>query len=581
MKGAPPASIVAAAAIVSAALVLYAAGLDRAPYSVSADEAHFAAHAKALSEHGTDLHGNRAPVFFRITDPLIQGHDQRVWYQPLLFYILAATFAVLPVTETALRLPMALIGAINVALMFIVTRRLVRSAGIAALAAALLALTPAHFMFSRQAVDYLLPLPFVLLWLWLVLAYLERRERRLLIGAAMVLGVGVFSYIASWVVMPMLAMLTVIVVRPPLRHAIASLAAFSVPVVAVLLLHGDPGRILGDLMGRYRLEGDAGTGWLQALLEFNVAERASLYWQYFNPSFLVFAGGADPLMATSRAGVFLVAAAALIACGVYAVLRGGDRARLMVLAGFVLAPLPVVLTVPETPSASPGRVLPMIVFGILLAAIAAERLWQSPRVLPKAVLLILIAAVPLQFAVFHRDYFGDYQHRAAHRFDPYAMRDAIAAIADLESKRPASAVLLHDDGDNKAIRWRFYTLKEKREELWQRTAYFSVDTVGAASDDAVLVAAAGDPRFARMADTGYLKVTEVRDISGRASVDIYRRIAAIAYAHPAAAMIATNGAATRSRPGSSDRASIMCGTGATARPDRSSHDGAVNGTISR
>ena len=581
MKGAPPASIVAAGAIVLAALAVYATGLDRAPYYVSADEAHFAAHAQALSERGTDLHGNRAPIFFRITDPLIPGHDQRVWYQPLLFYILAATFTVMPVTETGLRLPIALIGAGNVALMFIVARRLVRSSGIAAVAAGLLALTPAHFLFSRQAVDYLLPLPFVLLWLWLVLAYFERREPRLLIGAAMVLGAGVFSYIASWVVMPMLAALTVIAARPPLRHAASSVAAFSMPVAVVLLLHGDPGRVLGDMIGRYRLDGDAATGWLQTVLEFNVAERASLYWQYFNPSFLVFAGGADPLMATSRAGVFLVGTAALIALGVYVVLRGGDRARLMVLAGFVLAPLPVVLTVPETPAASPGRVLPMLVFGTLLAAIAAERLWQSPRALRKAALLILIAAVPLQFAVFRRDYFGDYQHRASHRFDPYAMRDAIAAIDDLESQQPASAVLLHDDGDNKAIRWRFYTLKEQRQELWERTSYFNVDAVSAAPEDALLVAGAGDPRFARLVDAGYLKVRQVRDISGRASVDLYRRTAAIAYAHPAAATIATNGAATRSRPGSIDLAIIMCGTGATARPDSSSHEGAVNGTISR
>ena len=537
MIGGPRASVVAAVALLIGAAAIYTTRLDQAPYYISADEAHFAAHANALAEHGTDLHGNRAPVFFRITDPLIAGHDQRVWYQPLLFYILAANFSVLPVNETTLRLPIALIALANIALMFIVARRLVGSAAIALLAAGLLALTPAHFLFSRQAADYILPLPFVLLWLWCLLRYLDTRALRDLTAGGIVLGVGMFSYIASWVMMPMLAALMVLVARPPLRHVAIAASAFLTPIGFILLLQRDVGRVVGDLAGRYRL--DSG---------IDIAERASLYWQYFNPSFLVFAGGADPLMATSRAGVFLVAAAVLIACGIYLVLNRPGKPAALVLAGFLLGPLPVVLTVPETPFASPGRVMTMVVFGILLAAIAIEHLWRSPGVTLKISVALLIVSVPLQFAYFHRDYFGEYQHRASHRFDPYAMRDAIAAVAQLDREAPASAVLLNDDGDNKAIRWRFYTLKERREELWERTSYFSAGALGDdISPEAVLITGADDPRANNLLGAGYERVMQVRDRGGRAAADIYRRTARAAEATPTAATSATNGAAISSR----------------------------------
>lgn len=541
------ASIAAVVALLVAAAAIYLPRLDRAPYYVSADEAHFAAHASALASRGTDLHGNRTPIFFSITDPLTPGHDQRVWYQPMLFYILAAQLIAAPLTETTLRLPLAVIAVVNVGLMFLVARRLLRSTATALLAAVMLALTPAHFLFARQAVDYLLPLPFVLTWLWCVFDYMERRRAAALIAGLLMLGAGVFSYVASWVSMPLLAAITLIATRPPLRHAAAASGAFVTPVILVLLAQAGIGRVLGDMIGRYRIGAEANAGWLDTLLQINVAERVSLYWQYFSPSFLVFAGGADPLMATSRAGVFLVATAVLIAIGAYFVLVSRTRAGLLVLAGFVLAPLPVVLTLPETPAASPGRVLPIVIFGILIAAAGAHALWQSssPR---RALLIGLVAAMPLQFVSFQRDYFGEYQQRSSYRFDPYAMRDVIAAIAEMDGDAAAPAVLLADDGDNKAIRWRFYTLKEHREELWQRTSYFGTEAPGQSiAAGAILVTGAGDRRDAGLLDAGFVKVTQIRDIGGRPAADIYRRIQRTTSAMPAAAVSATNGAAVSSR----------------------------------
>ena len=120
----------ALAVLVLATAAAYTFKLDSAPPYLAADETHFAAHASRLATDGTDLNGNRWPVFFRITDPLAAVDRMHVWYQPFLFYLVTATFWIQPVSEWSLRLPVALIGVSNVLLMFLVGRRLFRSSGL-------------------------------------------------------------------------------------------------------------------------------------------------------------------------------------------------------------------------------------------------------------------------------------------------------------------------------------------------------------------------------------------------------------------------------------------------------------------
>src|SRR4029078_12020230 len=103
------------------------------------------------------------------------------------------------------RLPLVgAIGVANVLLMFLVGRQLFRSSSLGLLAAAALAITPAHFLFSRMDADSLCPLPCVLTWLWLVLCFAEHRRLAHLIGAAFILGCGPYTYISSWFMMPLL-----------------------------------------------------------------------------------------------------------------------------------------------------------------------------------------------------------------------------------------------------------------------------------------------------------------------------------------------------------------------------------------
>ena len=200
------------------------------------DEAHFAVGAHAIATTGRSLRGDRLPLFVNLADPL--GGKSQVWgdtyYQPFLFYVNAMVMTVAPLSVTSVRLPAAVIGGVlSPILLFFVARRLIGHAMPALVAALVLALAPTHLVLSRQALDYICSDSFPDR-LALVLDGLMRTRRPMFAAVAgLILGVGCYSYIASWGVMPLLLMLTWLLMwraghgaRPILLSALA----FAVPV---------------------------------------------------------------------------------------------------------------------------------------------------------------------------------------------------------------------------------------------------------------------------------------------------------------------------------------------------------------
>ena len=151
------------------ALLLYTWRLDTSPIYLQHDEIFFALQAQAISTTGHDSNGRLLPVYFEVE----RGH----WFQPAIIYAMALVFKAVPPSIAAIRTPTAIVGAVNVVLMFFIARRLFHRTGIAVLAPLMLTLTPAHFIHSRVAMDYLFPIPFVLGWLLCLLAFHRDAER--------------------------------------------------------------------------------------------------------------------------------------------------------------------------------------------------------------------------------------------------------------------------------------------------------------------------------------------------------------------------------------------------------------------
>ena len=503
--------------LVALTSVFYLAALDRFPIVIGGDEAQFAVHAESLARSGRDLNGTSFPAFIRITDPLVPNQNSGIWYQPLLFYTMAPFVSTLGVSERSVRLPVALLAIADIWLTYAIGRRLFRDRRYATAAALMMALTPAHIIVSRQALDYVAPLPFVLGWFLCLLHFLDTGRLRSIALAGGLLGVALFSYIAAWVLMPIYFLFTTMAIwqsRWPRHRALAaSTAAFALPAVVLVMVLASNDEMLANTLARYAVGASTPRPGL--------GERAALYWDYFNPSFLFFAGGSSPTQATSRVGVFLLALLPMILLGLREIWLTRSCRATIAMAAFFAAPFPIALTMPPAAAYSIARAMTMLPFGILIAVIGLQAMLRESRLRPIGILLLL--AVPLQFALFARDYRGDYQLRAAPRLDPANMRAIADAVITHDAAVPVPAVYLSDTIDDGGVRWRFFMLKRARLDLWTKTRSLnSTHTLPAIEPGALIVCYASDPMKSRLVNDGYGLVAAIAGVAGEAAAVILK-----------------------------------------------------------
>lgn len=444
------------------ALLLYTWRLDTAPIYLQHDEIFFALQAQAISATGHDSNGRLLPVYFEVE----RGH----WFQPAIIYAMALVFKALPLSIAAIRTPTAIVGAINVVLMFFIARRLFHRTGVAVLAPLMLTLTPAHFIHSRVAMDYLFPIPFVLGWLLCLLAFLETRRALVLLVGTSLLGMGFYGYIAAIVMMPIYAVITGVMLywaRAPRCDYLVALAGFAWPIVPgaiFLLVHPE---MVIDFVTRYRVYGTP-------LPYRGAITRIGLYWGAFDPSQLFFSGGANLINTTRQAGVFLLPLAVLLPFGIARVLRPPvSLSRRLLLLGLVSAPLTAVL-VPE--SGAIDRMLSLVPFGVLFAACGIDAA-SAGSARSRAGLAVLLMAMPVQFAAFSADYFSGYRVRSSYWFEEN-LREAVDATLARDNHAPAPEIRINAAIPFVEYRWKWYLTMYGRKELLARTVVCPLDAEG-------------------------------------------------------------------------------------------------------
>jgi uncharacterized membrane protein len=450
----------------------YLRALDNVPVYIGWDEARFALQGHAIATTGRDLNGHRTPLFFHNTDPLIQNNSSRIYWQPVLIYLIAGVLRFAPLSEWSVRLPIAGLAILDVWLVYAIARRLFANQWHAVLAAFMMALTPAHLIFGRMASDYFCPIPFALAWLWCLVGLVQTDSRVLPAATGLVLGVGLYSYIASWIIMPFFLVVTSVVLwlsRKPLRAQVELAIGFGVPLLALVPWIWRHPAMPGDTFSGYAVD-----------TRLKLTERVSLYWDYFNPSYLFFSGGSDPMWATRRGGMFVLAVAILLPCGIWSIWRNPSIVRAVLVVGFFFAPLPIILALPEAPAYATARDLLAVPFGVLISVAGVEWLMAERGLGGRIVATLLILSVPAQFVSFARDYFTDYQARSAFRMDSVNMGDVAAYVIASDRSAPVPAVYLSTDlGTGKSVQWKFHLLKHHRPDLWDRTRYLAVETFSA------------------------------------------------------------------------------------------------------
>ncbi len=508
----------------------YLFGLGDAPVYLGGDEAHFAVGGYAIATTGRNLNGDFLPLFFNLTDP--QGDPRAMpwgdtWYHPVMFYLVALILKVLPLSVAAVRVPAALLGGIVAPLLtYAVARRMRLDRPAAMVGAMVIALAPASLILSRQALDYICPLPFVLAWLWLLLDYLDTTKRRSAVLGGLSLGLGCYSYIASWALMPALLIVTWAAVWwrgagwRPLLWSGGGFAAAMLLIVPWLWTHPQMTRetvvryqVL-DAQGSRASDGAPRIGRLQSAIP--------AYVSYFNPVFLFRRGGLSMTASTGRTGAFLLPVAVLLPLGVVSLWRRGrqDLVLWVLLAGLLVAPVPAAL------SGQPGmiqRALLMLPFVALISGAGFAELWAGRLRAQWYAALALLAAMPVQFGVFYSDFFTHYQLRSAFYYDSVAF----ASVADRLTAAPAPpAIYLRRDLDAVWAKWRFYATEAGQTGLLGRTTYFSDrQELAGAPPGSLLVMYVENTEMEAIQQSGQWTLSEIiNDVDQRPAAAILRRV---------------------------------------------------------
>jgi len=506
-------------ALVLLALVaaLYTSGLTASPPYLMHDELQFSLQARSIAETGRDLSGRRLPLFF--TEPEFPaGRD------PVAIYVTAGMLKFLPFSDYGVKLPTALIGVLNVALMAIAGRVVFGSAWLGLLAAALLALTPIHFIRSRLVLSPIYSLPFVLGWLIALAVYLRTGSRRWLVTSVALVTASVYTYLACTVMAPIYAALTLTLAyrrdgRSVLGPAIAVAAIVLTPLLIWSIAH--PERY-GQLIEAYQLYGSTAPSPMVPLNpDGPTGPRLwiGLIWQVFSPDFLFISGDSSLVNSTRQAGLFPLAFAVLIPVGVWAAMRPpslvgfgvagtANVLERVVIVGLATAPLASVVS----GSIQMNRLMFLIPFAVLAAVVGVVTL-LGQGTLMRAVAIALLISVPIQFASFHRQYLAGYPAQAAPWFGGN-VRDAVKSAA--EGNGP---VFLSTRIPFAQRYWSFYAPDPRRSHV----QYFT-DTLPAAPPGSRAVCAASDSACGALPmQSGWRLIASISEPSGDESFKVFER----------------------------------------------------------
>lgn len=574
--------LVTAAILAAGCFALYSSRLDTTPVSLAQDEVTIAMTAHSISATGKDLFGRPWPLYFQMTEGS--------WFHPVIVYSIAIVLQLLPLSEFAIRLSTVVAGVANIVLLYFVGRVLFRREMPAVLAAVLLALTPAHFLHSRLALEYLYPLPFISAWLLCLFSHFERDDRRWLFASTSMLGLGFYSYIASVIVMPMYFVLTIVMLL--LRGVSArtlgiAFTGFVIPLMVLFvpwsLRHQGA---FGHTVGHYLIYDTGHLNALQGVRELlgrsSLVARTTTYWAYFDPAFLFLDAAAPFMYSTRTTGVFLLPFAVLLPVGLYQAIRSGDPARLLLVLGFLTAPVAAVIVGER---GAIGRALELLPFGVLLVVVAAMYLWDGPRLALRRVLCLggsaaglvvglgyaawtlltegrisastpflvlvslgagvvgivsdrtagrmivtasLVVAVA-QFQQYLMDYFTDYRSRASESFR-FNKRGGLEYLIERSGVDSVPVIYLKNfDRDGEAVKqyWRFYLVKHGREDLLARTVILGESEkldVSTIPRNSAILARVSDPETSALTTEGALRLEKlVPEPGGRPFYAVLRR----------------------------------------------------------
>lgn len=453
-------------------ILLYSWNLLQVPVHLNQDELGFALNAYSVAKTGFDENG----IFF----PLYFWHLGVMYGTPIIVYLTSIFLLIFPVSEVSIRLPSVLIAVTNVILIYFLAKKIFSSVKLGFLTGILLALTPVHFIQGRILLDNLYPVPFVLGWLYLLLLFLEKKNLILLFTSSFILGLGIHSYHAAKVMMPIYLLLTFLAIYKELINkkylSLVIIVGFAIPLLPLIpWLTKYPDTLTDQVKytGLYDTRLNPVEGLLSLLTPETIFSRLSIYLSYFNIDLLFFKGDSSLIHSTGKVGLFLLPLLLLIPLGIYQAVRTRRKLWLLILAGFFCGPIAPALVGNQYRASKELVILPFAIFLSIYGLMFLFKFFKERYIFVTSILLVFIF---LQFGLFLNDYFGDYRVRSYGWFN-YDIPGSLEALIEQDEKEKANKIYLDSSIYFIEKYWRFYLIKHDRLDILNKTFYFNPEII--------------------------------------------------------------------------------------------------------
>jgi len=181
--------------------------LGESPMGLHQDEAYGAYNSWAVMNYGIDSFGYTRPVYYTVW-----GSGMSVLYS----YLTMPFFALFGVSAVTIRLPQALLGCVSIVVVYGLGREMFQSKWMGLLFAFLLAVNPWHIQQSRFGIDANVAVPLLLIAMYFFCRYLNGRQKSLW-GTAVFLGLTLYSYVLTWLLIPLFLLLCLFFFRKRMR----------------------------------------------------------------------------------------------------------------------------------------------------------------------------------------------------------------------------------------------------------------------------------------------------------------------------------------------------------------------------
>lgn len=423
--------------IVFLGLLLRIYRVDEIPGSLSPDEAALGYNAYSLLKTGADEHG----VFFPLS--LQSFGDWKLPGYPF-FTILPVMFFGL--TDLAIRLPSVIAGVISVILVYLISLTLFRKQGIALLSAFFMTVSPWSIYFSRAAYEVNVATTLFLagFLIFVKFFYENRKYSKMLIVAAFLFGLTIFTYHSYAIFLPLFLALLFILLRKQINLNYWVVAASIIFIlffglfnfvisrngsnkISTLVIFNDPNILYSRVE---KLRGDMSNE--NELFKRIVHNKylgvsyqlAQNYINSFNPVFLFDKGG-EKLQHNlgTMSNLYLIDALFLF-IGLLSIFWHREKSLKLLIAWIIIAPIPSIIT-KDTPNST--RLFTLMPVFTLIASYGVYQIinyYKKNKYLKYIVSGLVFSFYALNVLFFLDGYFIHFNMQRV-RFWHYGYREAV------------------------------------------------------------------------------------------------------------------------------------------------------------